>query len=129
MDDSRIVRDLLEANLALTAQVVDMANRLASIGAPVVTVPQGAPIEVVGTSPAEEFKFTGEGDWQDIPDNIYDFPPQPDRAVDETLPMHMSEEEEDLRFSVSMGQAEPDALADMLRKLQAPSIDIQIDPS
>lgn len=142
MEDTRLVRDLLDANLRLTEQVIELA-RLA-IGAPVVTRVQGAPMAVaepVVAPEAPEFSFDLGAGWEDFPDRPLGpssegpEPPEraliyrrPDRDVREDLPLHIDEEEEDLRFQVAMGQAPPAALTDLLARLGAQNHDIELAP-
>lgn len=134
MSDSRLVRELLAANVQLTAQVVELAKFV--IGAPSVAHTTSAPMEDAPASdPASPFEMSTTDDWPDIPDtplgeqpaNVLHIHPRP-RDLVGTRPLHMSEEEEDLRHSVSMGQEAPKALSDFLKRLDAPGVAVLIDP-
>ena len=86
------------------------------------------------------FALSGDDDWQDIPDDpqvpsefvgahIYEIPRRPNpREVTPDLPLHMAEDEEDMRFRVGAGYEEPKALADLLDKLGAPSNQLVLEP-
>jgi len=133
-EDSRLVRDLLDANLALTSQFIELAKL--AIGAPQIVTVERAPMQDGEPVPAE-FTLSSADDWEDIPEkamaeamaNVFEFPPRTDpRALDPALPLHMSEEEEDLRFSVGAGHTEPLALTRMLEAMKAPNPEIEIEP-
>lgn len=129
-DESRLVRDLLDANLKLTEQFLELA-RLA-IGAPSAehrdvnsyAVASGGPV------PAPEFQLTTTDDWEDIPDRpmgsgaqTLEIPRRIEPADDlafSDLPLHMSEEEEDTRHAVAFGLAPSSDLSDLLKRLHAP---------
>jgi len=137
--ETRLVRDLLDANIALTAQVVELAKL--AIGAPVVEYDARAPMynELVPTE-MPGFEISAADDWEDIParpmgtENVgaqileFGRPGKDPRAVVEDLPLHMSEEEEDLRFAVAHEIEPPKALSDFLKNLGAPSEAVLIDP-
>lgn len=142
MEDTRIIRDLLDANLRLTEQVCEMA-RLA-IGAPVVHATARAPMAPVEQSAPQDFAITSADDWDDIPADMDEqiaaaftehiAENQPDvrnlqlvaPIEPRDLPGYMSEEEEDLRWQVAMGQEAPARLSEMLNKLAAPSSEIEM---
>lgn len=72
------------------------------------------PVATPPSSYAEpQFDVTGADDWDDIPD--------------EAPTLHMSEEEEDVRFQIATGQAEPAALANILKLVKANTADIKIE--
>lgn len=138
MEDTRLVRDLLDANLRLTEQVCEMA-RLVAIDAPSRLFPEGASMPHTEPEPAHNFDITSADDWEDIPEgSAVDIETaallteaavatdvrvlqlvQP--AEERTLPGYMTEEEEDLRWSVAMGNEPPAKLAELLDRLGAPS--------
>lgn len=128
-DQSRLVRDLLDANLRLTDQFIELA-RLA-IGAPVETVHEGAPMsEIASSGPvqAPEFILSTADDWEDIPERpmgggaqILEIPRR------DGLPLHMTEEEEDLRHEVAMGLKPSTELSDFLTRLGTPGAEAFIE--
>lgn len=132
MKDSRLVRELLAANLKLTEQVCEMA-RLA-IGAPSMSPLQGAPMPAETVPP---FTFSTADDWDDVPAEVDAEVAgallesatkdarmlqlvQP-RTEEADLPPYMTEEEEDLRYQVAMEQRPPADLTQLLNSLRAPS--------
>jgi hypothetical protein len=143
LEDARLVRDLLDANLRLTEQFTELA-RLA-VGAPHRSSQGSVPTESnYGTEtpvqPISPFEFSNTDDWEDIPEEplpgtpaqVIELPRRP-RALpeiqrDPDLPIHISEEEEDLRYSVGMGLEAPQALTDLLKRYHAPGLELQIAP-
>lgn len=134
-EDSRLVRELLDANRDLTSQFIELVRLV--IGAPQVQYAERAPMEETSTARVPTaFELSSADDWPDMPDTplgkdaqIYDFIPRVDpREIQPDLPLHISEEEEDLRFEVAHELADPKSLTDFLVKLGAPSGEILIDP-
>jgi hypothetical protein len=133
MTDARIVRDLLDANLQLTAQVVELAKTL--IAAHGVAQPAVSSYALDEQAPQTEFQFSPDDNWEDIPEDadepeaqVIPFPTRTD-APESPLPLYVTEEEEDLRWRVGAGQEAPQALTDLLKNLRAPGIDIEIKPN
>jgi hypothetical protein len=131
-EESRVVRDLIDANLHLTNQIVELARLV--IGAPVTVDVERAPMDQ--EAPASPFVMSTADDWEDIPDvpightaQVLEIPRRPDtRQASDELPLHMSEEEEDMRYRVGMEIEPPKALTDLLTRIKAPNVDIQIEP-
>lgn len=132
-DESRMVRDLLDANLKLTDQFLELAKL--AIGAPAVGhVPASTYVES-NPAPSPEFELSTADDWEDIPDaplgqgaQILEIPRRlPEDAIDDSLPLSMSEEEEDLRHDVAFGLKPTTELSDFLRRLGAPGHDIAVE--
>jgi hypothetical protein len=90
--------------------------------------------------PLQDFAMTSTDDWEDIPEGSEEdivtaalfneailpdvrklqlVRPQ-DGNVERELPGHMTEEEEDLRWQVAMGQKPPAQLQELLDKLSLP---------
>lgn len=128
MPESRLTRDLLDANLALTSQLVELARMV--IGAPAVAAVERAPMQA---GPVPAFEMSTEDDWDDTPEVpmgelLTLIPKGNPRAITDDLPLHMTEEEEDIRYSVGVGNEPPKALSDFLKVLKAPNTAVVIEP-
>jgi hypothetical protein len=134
-DQSRLVRDLLDANLQLTGQLVELARLV--IGAPVVeTIERASMSETVSSGPERppEFHFSSADDWEDIPENpmgggaqILEIPRRTEPDADNVtsdLPLHMTEEEEDMRHAVAMSLRPSSDLSDLLKRLGTPGDEV-----
>lgn len=127
-DQSRLVRDLLDANLRLTDQFIELA-RLA-IGAPVESVHQVSaytPDASSGPVQPSEFQLSTTDDWEDIPDQPLGGGAQVIEIPRRELPLHMTEEEEDLRHEVAMGLKPSTELTDFLGRLGLPGAEAVIE--
>lgn len=130
-DDSRIVRDLLDANRHLTDQLIELARLV--IGAPAVVAHTESTYEAGGKEsvPDDPFTMPPPLDWEDIPE----LPAEESEEVvhsleiarrglsvvpEEELPIYMSEEEEDMRHAVSMSLRPRSDLDDLLSKFSLP---------
>jgi hypothetical protein len=82
-------------------------------GAPPRVSHQDTYAEQATPAPAPFLDVTGADDWEDIPS--------------EAPTHHMSEEEEDVRFQIATGQAEPVALDNILKLVKANTADIKIE--
>lgn len=97
-------------------------------------------MQVPESVPPQDFAMTTDDDWEDIPEGSEDdiataalfneairpsvrtlqlVQPQ-DGTVERELPGYMTEEEEDLRWQVAMGQKPPAHLQELLDKLSLP---------
>lgn len=130
-DDSRIVRDLLDANRHLTDQLIELARLV--IGAPTATPVVTSTYEAGGTEsvPDDPFTMPPPLDWEDIPELPVEEDDQVVRSLEvasrslslvpeEELPIYMSEEEEDMRHSVAMSLRPRSDLDDLLSKFNLP---------
>lgn len=132
-NESRTVRDLLDANLRLTEQFIELARL--TIGAPTAaTVPVSTSVESPAQSP--EFTLGVDDDWEDIPDKPLGNGAQvleiarrrpPLEEVDSGLPLHMSEEEEDLRHAVAFGLKPSTELTDFIARLGLPGQELGVE--
>lgn len=81
-----------------------------------------------GPVPAPEFQLSTADDWEDIPERpmgggaqILEIPRR------DGLPLHMTEEEEDLRHEVAMGLKPSTELSDFLTRLGTPGAEAFIE--
>lgn len=128
MDDSRLVRDLVEANLRLVDRIIELTK----VGGPAANAAGPQPVVVTPDL------LAGGLDWEDIPEEataeetttgarVLAFSRPTATVVSPELPLHMSEEEEDMRWAVAMDQAPPKDLTDLLSRLEAPGTEITME--
>jgi hypothetical protein len=95
-----IVRELLNANVRLTEQLVTLAGKIIENG-----IAQSVP-QVI-----QPFSFSTADDWEDIP----------------TSPrLHVREEEEDLKYQRDIGLIDSAELADALEAAGIPNTELNI---
>lgn len=108
----RTIRDLLDANLALTREYTKLVETVIAAGLKqghelpqIVTAPQVA--DRIATAPAPMFEMSTDDDWEDIPSN-------PEPNVERRL--HLTEEEEDAAYSAANGLITPDQYNSLLEQ-------------
>jgi hypothetical protein len=120
--NERIVRDLLDANIKLTDQIVELA-RLA-IGAPAGLVPQDTYDHTVEYAAEQAHKMpvvSTADDWDDIPDvPMGTQPPEPTR-------FHMNEDEEVAHFQAQLGLISTQQLEEVVKKAGLPNNVIEFE--